>query len=163
MGLWWTDQTTRAAGSREDKLATASVLIRPDGKSSSEAREPNGAEIDKKEEESEMLNVVEEEPKDDHETKEDRHPEKGLLQGGSDGKGLGQDMATENKRFTDDADTWAAGPQGSGSARMSGKEEEMEAEAGGEEGRQPVALKAPVQVTQAEREEHELTHTPFRA
>ena len=163
VGLWWTDQTTRAADSRKDELATASVLIRPDGEESPKDRGPSEAEMDNPEKENEMLNVMREETKERQETQEDRHPERGLVPGGSDGKGLGRDMATEKERFTDEADTWAAGPMGSGSARMSGKEEEIEAEAEGEEGRQPVALKTPVQVTQAERDEHELTHTPFRA
>ena len=92
--------------------------------------------------ETKMLNAMENENHGEKEETEDRHPERGQLPGGSDGKGLSQDMATEYKRFTD---------------------KEIEEEAEGEEGRKPVAMRAPVQVTRAEREEHELTHTPFRA
>ena len=163
VGLWCPEQTTGAADSHEDQLAAASTLIRPDGGIPPDAGELSGARMRENQMEHEMLNGVEEDRKGEQEEKEDRYPEQGLIPGGSDGKGLGQDMATENVRFTEDADTWAAGPPGSGSARMSGEEEEKQSEAEGEEGRKPVVLKAPVQVTQAEREEHELTHTPFRA
>ena len=106
---------------------------------------------------------MEEEKQEESKETEDLHPERGLMQGGSDGKGLGQEMATVDQKSTDEADSRAAGPQGVGGARRSGNEEAQEAEAEGEEGRQPVALRTPVRVTQAEREEHELTHTSFRA
>ena len=163
MGLWCPKVTTEAADYREDKLATASALIRPDGEISPEAKRPSGANKHKTEMETERLNAIQEGKIPDEEESGDMYPERGLMQGGSDGKGLGQEMATEEAKFTEDADTWAAGPQGIGGARMPGEEKQGEGEAEGEEGRQPVALKAPVQVTQAEREEHELTHTPFRA
>ena len=168
-GLWYTEKIAGAADSHRDKLATASELVRPDGGITPRAVEPRG--LDEKEDyqtnqenmDNEMLNAVENEERGKEENEKDRNPDRGLLRGGSDGKGLGQEMATEDQRFTDDADHWAAGPSGSGSAGGSGENEGKEAEAEGEEGRQPVALKAPIQVTMAEREEHELTHTPFRA
>merc|ERR1712051_392369 len=68
---------------------------------------------------------------------EDQHPEQGLIPGGSK-DGLSQEMATEE-------------------VEDEGRIEE------GEEGREPVRLPTPIRVSKAEREEHELTHTPFRA
>ena len=66
----------------------------------------------------------------------DQHPDKGLIAGSS-ADGLSHEMATESM---DD-----------------GRVEE------GEEARTPKALPAPVYVSKVEREEHELTHTPYRS
>ena len=66
----------------------------------------------------------------------DQHPEKGLISGSSK-DGLGEDMATEDIE--------------------EGRIEE------GEEARAPKRLPAPTFVSKAEREEHELTHTPYRS
>ena len=66
----------------------------------------------------------------------DQHPDKGLIAGSSD-DGLSHEMATES---IDD-----------------GRIEE------GEEARKPKALPAPIYVSKVEREEHELTHTPYRS
>ena len=67
----------------------------------------------------------------------DQHPDKGLISGSS-GDGLGQDMATEE-------------------INEDGRPEE------GEEARVPRKLPSPTYVSKAEREEHELTHTPYRS
>ena len=58
---------------------------------------------------------------------------------------LGQEVATE-------AENLAVAPGG-----VLGEEEEVE------EGREAVGLTAPIKVSQKDREEHELTHTPYRA
>ena len=88
------------------------MLVRPDGKVTTKAERISGAKKRETKIETETLNVMEEEEKEDQEKPADKHPERGLLQGGSDGKGLGQDMATVDQRFTADADSWAAGPPG---------------------------------------------------
>ena len=64
----------------------------------------------------------------------DQHPDKGLVSGSSK-DGLGHEEATEEE----------------------GRSEE------GEEGRVPRKIQAPVYVSKVEREEHELTHTPYRS
>ena len=68
---------------------------------------------------------------------EDRHPDKGLISGSSK-DGLGQEQATEEEM-------------------THGRPEE------GEEGRAPRKIPAPVYMPKTEREEHELTHTPYRS
>ena len=60
VGLWCPEVTTEAADYREDKLATASVLIRPDGGISPEARRPSGANKCKTEMETKRLNAIQE-------------------------------------------------------------------------------------------------------
>ena len=72
----------------------------------------------------------------DEEQVVDQHPEKGLISGSSK-DGLGEEMATK------DMDE--------------GRIEE------GEEARVPKRLPAPMYVSKVEREEHELTHTPYRS
>ena len=67
----------------------------------------------------------------------DHHPDKGLVSGSSN-DGLGQGEATEE-------------------GKDSGRREE------GEEGRVPKTIPVPVYVTKLERQEHELTHTPYRS
>ena len=67
----------------------------------------------------------------------DRHPDKGLISGSSK-DGLGREEATEVEMGQ-------------------GRPEE------GEEGRAPKKIPAPVYVSKTEREEHELTHTPYRS
>ena len=64
----------------------------------------------------------------------DQHPDKGLISGSSK-DGLGHEEATEED----------------------GRSEE------GEEGRAPRMIPVPIYVSKAEREEHELTHTPYRS
>ena len=66
----------------------------------------------------------------------DQHPDKGLISGSSK-DGLSMEMATE------DSDE--------------GRVEE------GEEARMPKSLPVPTYVSKVEREEHELTHTPYRS
>ena len=66
----------------------------------------------------------------------DQHPDKGLISGSSK-DGLSMDVATES--------------------HDEGRDEE------GEEARTPRRLPAPQYVSKAEREEHELTHTPYRS
>ena len=67
----------------------------------------------------------------------DQHPDKGLVSGSSK-DGLSRGKATEE-------------------GEDEGRSEE------GEEGRTPKTIPAPVYVTKAERQEHELTHTPYRS
>ena len=67
----------------------------------------------------------------------DQHPDKGLISGSSN-DGLSHEKATEE-------------------GEDAGRGEE------GEEGRVPRTIPVPVSVTKAERQEHELTHTPYRS
>ena len=67
----------------------------------------------------------------------DQHPDKGLVTGSS-ADGLSHEMATEE-------------------IGRDGRSEE------GEEARIPNKLSTPVYVSKSEREEHELTHTPYRS
>ena len=67
----------------------------------------------------------------------DQHPDKGLVSGSS------KDGLSRGKVAEDGEDE--------------GRSEE------GEEGRAPRTIPAPVYVTKAERQEHELTHTPYRS
>ena len=86
-----------------------------------------------------LCKIGKEEEQRDEAEKEivDQHPDKGLVSGSS-ADGLSQDMAT-------------------GDIEKDGRIEE------GEEARTPRRLPAPVYVSKVERDEHELTHTPYRS
>ena len=80
VGLWC-PETTEAADYREDKLAAASVLIRPDGWIAKAGR-LSGATRSKTQRETESLNAVQEGKIQDEGERGDMYPERGLMQGG---------------------------------------------------------------------------------
>ena len=123
---------------RQNKvLATARKLVRP-----SEILH-TGELGDHRQEEGECEPLLEVGEGEAEEEIDKQSHQRGLMPGGSSDGGLGQEMAAVDEDL-------------GGDDGAEGDRDE------GEEGRRPATLPSPIRVTRAEREEHELTHTPFR-